>query len=403
MTNPEHDQPTGATPRSFQPILRALQGLEAGRVEFRLPDGRNYRCDGQKDGPHGVVEVRNPALFGRLIRRGELGFFEAYVDGWWDTPDLQSLLDVLLLNNDHLRNQFKESWIAGKIESVQHWLRANTRRQARKNIAQHYDLGNEFYGRWLDETMTYSSAHFDTGAETLAEAQTRKYSLICDRIGVQPDNAILEIGCGWGGFAEYAAAERGARVTALTISREQHDFAAKRIFDAGLNDRVTVALRDYRDETGRYDGIASIEMFEAVGEKYWPVYFDTVRERLNPGGKATLQIITVADKLFDSYRKRVDFIQKYIFPGGVLPSHSALQKQIERAGLIALESANFGQSYSETLRRWFDKFNTEWDEIARIGFDEKFRRIWNFYLASCAACFRYETTDVAHITIARPA
>lgn len=392
-----------APPRWFRPIFKALQDLEAGRLDFRMPDGRLYRCMGDKDGPHGVVEVKNPAMFGRLLCRGGLGFFESYVDGWWDTPDLQALLDVILRNNDHLRERFRGNRLASALENVQHWLRSNTRRQAKKNIARHYDLGNEFYRRWLDETMTYSSAYFETGAETLAEAQTRKYALICDRIGVAEGHDILEIGCGWGGFAEYAAKERGARVTALTISREQHDYAAKRIFDAGLGDRVTVALRDYRDEAGRYDGVASIEMFEAVGEKYWPVYFDTLRERLAPGRQATLQIITVADKLFDSYRRRVDFIQKYIFPGGLLPSPGALQAQIERAGLVTVDAATFGQSYSETLRRWFERFNEEWDEIARLGFDEKFRRIWNFYLASCAACFRYETTDVAHVTVARPA
>lgn len=393
----------GDPPRWLRPVLRALQNLEAGRLDFKLPDGRLFASMGRADGPHGVVEVRNPALFWRLLGRGELGFFESYVDGWWDTPDLQALLDVILLNNDRLREQFRESRLTGALEGVRRWLRSNTRRQARRNISAHYDLGNAFYSRWLDETMTYSSACFETGRETLTEAQRQKYALICDRIGIGEADHILEIGCGWGGFAEHVAKERGACVTAITISQEQRDYAARRIFEAGLNERVTVALRDYRDETGSYDGIASIEMFEAVGEKYWPVYFDTLRERLKPGARATLQVITIADRLFASYRKRVDFIQRYIFPGGLLPSLRALQAQIEGAGLVPVESVNFGQSYSETLRRWFGRFNAEWDQISCIGFDDHFRRMWNFYLASCAACFRYETTDVAHITVARPA
>jgi cyclopropane-fatty-acyl-phospholipid synthase len=280
-------------------------------------------------------------------------------------------------------------------------MKSNSQTQAKKNISAHYDLGNTFYGRWLDPTMTYSSAIFDSPADDLAAAQTRKYARICDGIGAVPGGHLLEIGCGWGGFAEYAARERGLKVTGLTISREQHDYAKKRIFDAGLAERVDIVMRDYRDEHGRYDGVASIEMFEAVGEKYWPVYFDTVRDRLKPGAQATIQVITVDERLFPVYRKSVDFIQKYIFPGGMLPSPGELRRQAGAAGLETLGSVEFGPSYSDTLRRWRRSFEARWDEIAPLGFDDRFRRMWNFYLASCAACFMAGTTDVTQVTLGR--
>jgi cyclopropane-fatty-acyl-phospholipid synthase len=214
---------------------------------------------------------------------------------------------------------------------------------------------------------------------------------------------VLEIGCGWGGFAEYAAKERGLRVTGLTISQEQLKYAQERMKRAGVEDMVELKLQDYRDETGHYDGIASIEMFEAVGEKYWPTYFDTVRERLKPGKQATLQIITIQDKRYEIYRKGVDFIQKYIFPGGMLPSPSVLRQEVRKAGLDVVDSIEFGESYSQTLRRWHDAFNDRWDRIIDMGFDDRFRRMWNFYLCSCAATFHSGNCDVTQITIQRPA
>ncbi|NNU80050.1 class I SAM-dependent methyltransferase [Halovulum dunhuangense] len=390
-------------PRWFQTSFSVISRMRAGTFDIVLPDGRTFRAQGAEPGPHGVLEVHEPALFTRVARDGELGFAEAYMDGWWDTPDLMALMDMLLMNNDEIGRSFPGAGIVRAYERMRHWMNANSKRQAKKNISYHYDLGNQFYSTWLDETMTYSSALFDAPAEDLAAAQTRKYASMCDRIGVSEGDHVLEIGCGWGGFAEYAAAHRGARVTGLTISREQHDFARERIFRAGLNERVEIVLRDYRDETRAFDGIASIEMFEAVGEKYWPVYFDSVRDRLRPGAQATLQIITIQDRLFDGYRRGVDFIQKYIFPGGMLPSPEALRQQIERAGLDLTGSIEFGQSYSDTLRIWHDKFNDRWGEISALGFDDRFRRMWNFYLTSCAACFRSGTTDVTQISMRRPA
>jgi cyclopropane-fatty-acyl-phospholipid synthase len=287
-------------------------------------------------------------------------------------------------------------------ERLRFWLHRNNRKQAKKNISYHYDLGNDFYALWLDDTMTYSSAIFETGQESLEKAQTAKYASMVDEMGVKPGDHVLEIGCGWGGFAEYAAKERGLRVTGLTISQEQLKFAQQRMEKAGISDLVDLKLQDYRDEQGQYDGIASIEMFEAVGQKYWPVYFDTVRDRLKPGAQATLQIITVGDHRWDYYKNGVDFIQKYIFPGGMLPSPTILRQQIDQAGLNVVRSKEFGKSYDLTLRRWFDTFNDKWDQISEMGFDERFRRMWNYYLTACGAAFDTGNCDVTQITIAKP-
>ncbi len=390
-------------PRWFQTVFTVLKGMRAGRLEIQLPDGRLFRAEGSEPGPSGRMNVRNPGVFARIVREGELGFAEAYMDKWWDTPDLQSLLDTLLANNTEVGRSLPGMTFVRAYERMRHWMRSNSQRQAKKNISYHYDLGNAFYGTWLDETMTYSSALFGAQSEDLAKAQARKYASICDRTGLSEGDHVLEIGCGWGGFAEFAAAERGVKVTGLTISREQHDFAKERIFRAGLAEKVDIVMRDYREERAVYDGVASIEMFEAVGERYWPVYFDSVRERLKPGASATLQIITVHDQLFEGYRKGVDFIQKYIFPGGMLPSPTRLREEISKAGLTFTGSLEFGESYSNTLRLWHDKFNASWDDIQPLGFDERFRRMWNFYLTSCASCFKSGTTDVTQISMARPA
>ncbi|MGR3635768.1 MAG: class I SAM-dependent methyltransferase [Shimia sp.] len=389
-------------PRYFAAVFDIAKNANMGRIDFVMSDGRVFRAEGTQPGPVCEMHVHNGDTFARLMREGELGFCEAYLDGWWSTPDLQAFCDFLRSDNDDVYDGFPGMAFVRFYERMRHWMNRNSRAQAKKNISYHYDLGNEFYGLWLDETMTYSSAIFDSGQESMEAAQTAKYASMVDQMGVKPGDHVLEIGCGWGGFAEYAAKERGLRVTGLTISEEQLKFAQERIEKAGISDLVEFKLQDYRDETATYDGIASIEMFEAVGEKYWPVYFDTVRERLKPGGNATLQIITIANKRFESYRKDVDFIQKYIFPGGMLPSPEALRREVERAGLVVERSVEFGESYSQTLRRWFDTFNARWDQIQPLGFDTRFRRMWNFYLTSCAAAFHSGSCDVTQITISRP-
>lgn len=389
-------------PRYFAAAFDLAKRMKNGRLDFVLPDGRRFRAEGQNPGPVAEIHVREPDVFVRLIREGDLGFCEAYLDGSWTTPDLQAMMDVVQAGNNEVLDGFPGFALVRAYERGRFWLHGNSRRQAKRNIAAHYDLGNRFYQLWLDDSMTYSSALFRSGQESLETAQEAKYASMVDRMGVLPGDHVLEIGCGWGGFAEYAAGKRGLRVTCLTISQAQYDFAVARIDRAGLADRVTIKLQDYRDERGIYDGIASIEMFEAVGEKYWPTYFATLRERLKPGRQATLQIITIDDDRFQLYRRSVDFIQKYIFPGGMLPSPSVLQAEIARAGLVFQHSVEFGQSYSQTLRRWYDSFNARWAEVQAMGFDDRFRRMWNLYLTSCAGAFQGGNCDVTQVTVKRP-
>ncbi|MEM1075647.1 MAG: cyclopropane-fatty-acyl-phospholipid synthase family protein [Pseudomonadota bacterium] len=390
-------------PRYFAQSFQVAQNIRSGRLDISLPDGRVFSAKGSETGPIAVLNVHNTELFARLIRDGYVGFSEAYMDGWWSTPDLQSFMDLVNTGNDDMYNGYPGQTLVQLYERLRFWLQRNHRKQARKNISHHYDLGNEFYKLWLDDTMTYSSALFATGQESLEAAQTAKYKQLVDEMGAQPGDHVLEIGCGWGGFAEYAARERGLKLTCLTISEEQFKYAVKRIEKAGLSDYVDFKLQDYRDERGTYDGIASVEMFEAVGEKYWPVYFSKLRDRLKPGKAATLQVITVADDRWEVYRNDVDFIQKYIFPGGMLPSPGALRDQVRRAGLGFEGSIEFGQSYAITLKRWHETFNEKWDLISSLGFDDRFRRMWDYYLTSCAAAFSASNCDVTQITVRRPA
>ncbi len=390
-------------PRYFAQVFDAATNMNCGRLDFVLPDGRVFRAEARNPGPVAQLNIVNGDVFARLIREGDLGFCDAYLDGWWTTPDLQAFMDLVHADNDEIYDGFPGMGLVRAYEKMRFWLQSNSKRQARKNISYHYDLGNDFYGLWLDDTMTYSSALFETGQESMERAQTAKYASMIDQMGAKPGDHILEIGCGWGGFAEYAAKERGLRVTGLTISQEQLKYAQERMERAGLTDKVELKLQDYRDETGVYDGIASIEMFEAVGEKYWPTYFNTVRDRLKPGGNATLQIITIQDRRWEIYRRGVDFIQKYIFPGGMLPSPTVLRAEVERAGLKVARSIEFGESYSQTLRRWHETFNGRWDEVAEMGFDDRFRRMWNFYLTSCASSFHFGNCDVTQITINKQA
>lgn len=374
-----------------------------GQLTVVLWDGRQIELQNGEPGFVSQIKVKDARLFKRLFSEGWVGFSEAYLEGWWETDDLLTFMDHMHTIDLRAYEAFEGGLWSRMTNAVKHWLQSNTKRQAKKNISYHYDLGNEFYGLWLDDTMTYSSAKFETGQESLESAQIKKYASMVDQMGVKEGDHVLEIGCGWGGFAEYAAKERGLRVTGLTISQEQHDYAVERIAKAGLSERVEIKLQDYRDEKGTYDGIASIEMFEAVGEKYWSTYFDSVKACLKPGANATLQIITVEERRWEVYRKGVDFIQKYIFPGGMLPSPLALKAAVEGAGLKVAHSIEFGESYSQTLRRWYDDFNGRWDDVEALGFDDRFRRMWNLYLTSCASTFHSGNCDVTQITVTRPA
>ncbi len=389
-------------PRYFTQAFRMAQRLNRGRLDVILPDGRRFRAEGAQPGQVAEISVHNPDLFARLIREGDMGFSEAYLDGWWTTPDLQAFMDLINDGNPSVYDEVLPMRMVRIYERLRHWLRSNNKLQARRNIAHHYDLGNDFYKLWLDETMTYSSGLFSSGQESLEGAQEQKFAALLDRLALKPGDHVLEIGCGWGGFAEYAARERGLRVTGLTISQAQHDFAVARMQAAGLQDQVEIVLRDYRDERGSYDGIASIEMFEAVGERYWPTYFRTLHDRLRPGARAALQVITVPDDRFDAYRRHVDFIQKYIFPGGMLGAVAPLSRQAAQVGLTLVDTFAFAESYSQTLRRWNERFNDQWDQIAGMGYDDRFRRMWEYYLTSCAGAFQSGNCDVVHMTLRKP-
>jgi cyclopropane-fatty-acyl-phospholipid synthase len=389
------------------PAMRMLAGVaglfDRGRLTVVAPDGTSRRF-GAASGPVDVdatLVVRRPGFVYRVLRGGALGFAEAYLDGDVDTPDLHPLLALFLANSDALAARWRGGPLARTAGRLYHRLRPNSKRGAKRNIHAHYDLGNAFYASWLDPSMTYSSALFTEG-DDLEAAQRRKYRRLAERLGLGPDRHVLEVGCGWGGFAVTAAGEYGSRVTALTISAEQYAYAERRVAEAGVADRVEVRFQDYRDLDGRFDAVASIEMFEAVGEAWWPVYFEKLKEAVRPEGSVGLQVITIDDAHFEDYRRNVDFIQRYVFPGGMLPSPTVLEETARRAGLELRERFTFGLDYARTLRTWTERFGHAWPDIRRLGFDERFRRLWSYYLAYCEAGFRAGTIDVEQ-SIFRPA
>jgi cyclopropane-fatty-acyl-phospholipid synthase len=353
----------------------------------------------------GEVIVHDPKLAADVLARGDIGFAEAYMDGKFSTPDLAEVLRYFTINFESAGKLATGGFLAKVFNSIRHTLRGNSKKGAKRNILAHYDLGNDFYARWLDPTMTYSSALYADPAaaplEDLEVAQRQKYRAIAREMDLQPGMKVLEIGSGWGGFAETAAKEFGAEVVSVTISDAQYAYAKQRIADAGLSDKVDIQMRDYRDITGQFDAIASIEMFEAVGEKYWPSYFGKLAEVLKPGGKAVLQIITIIERDFDHYRSRPDFIQRYIFPGGMLISPERIQQQSEAVGLTYACARTFGVSYARTLEEWARRFELAWDEIKGPVFDERFRRLWLYYLAYCEAGFDTKRIDVGHFVLTK--
>jgi cyclopropane-fatty-acyl-phospholipid synthase len=375
--------------------------LERGSLTATLPDGGRFLFEGREPGPAAELVVRDLGFASRLFEGGDIGLAEAYIAGEWDTPDLHAFLYLFCVNHSVIATLLPGRPIVKLIQRFRHWLNRNTKSGSKRNIHAHYDLGNAFYGAWLDRTMTYSSAIYADGDNDLSSAQMRKYRLLAEAGGFKAGDHILEIGCGWGGFAEFAAGEIGCRVTGLTISREQYHYAVERVARAGLSDRVEIRLQDYRDEAGTYDGVASIEMFEAVGEQYWPVYFDQLRDRLKPGGKAALQIITIHERFWENYRTEIDFIRRYIFPGGMLPTPSRLGELAESRGLSRTSELIFGHDYARTLADWRTSFRAAWPRLPELGFDERFRRLWEYYFAYCEAGFRSENIDVRQIVYAR--
>lgn len=400
VTPNNHRQVLAGLPRTMRAVLGLAARIECGTLEIRLPDGRRFTFHGPHHGPAAAVVIHSERLAWRLLRSGDIGIAESYLRGEWETPDLTQLLYLFCVNVDAMQ-AIRANPVMRLFQGLRHWLNRNTKRQARRNIHAHYDLGNDFYRAWLDPTMTYSSALFDQGSNDLTAAQVRKYESLAQQIALAPGHHVLEIGCGWGGFAEYAAKTVGARVTGLTISPAQFDYARRRMFEAGLAEKVTIKLQDYRDETGRYDRIASIEMIEAVGEKFWPDYFRQIRDRLTPGGVAGIQAITIQERFFVHYRREIDYIRRYIFPGGMLPSPTVLRGLGEHFGIPLVAEKVFGEDYARTLAAWRERFRAAWPGLVPLGFDERFRRLWEYYLAYCEAGFLSHNIDVRQMIFAK--
>ena len=400
--NPASIDAATAVPLAGRAFLRLAQGLPHGQLRLRLPDGQVLSAGAPHDGPSGELHLRDWRACAKIMRSGDIGFAEAFAAGWVHSPDLTALLHLALANERAIERLIHGSPLARLWHHLLHRLRANTRRGSVRNIHAHYDIGNAFYRLWLDDTWTYSAACFDgDAARSLADAQAAKYQRIIDTLGLRAGDQVLEIGCGWGGFAEHAA-RLGIRVHGVTISSAQLEHARQRIEKAGLSECAHLAFRDYRDLPSlglQADAIVSIEMFEAVGEAQWGAYFDVVRRCLRPGGKALIQTITIDERLFERYRAGSDFIQQMVFPGGMLPSVERFERAAAVHGLAMTDIHRFGRDYAETLRRWRSAFDQHRAALPALGLDEAFARTWQLYLCYCEAGFDHGRIDVAQIRL----
>jgi cyclopropane-fatty-acyl-phospholipid synthase len=380
-------------------LMRMLGRIELGSLLVVHGDCE-WLLKGSKAGPEATLRVHSPMrLLRRVLLRGDIGFAESYMRGDWESPNLAALLLLLVQNEQALAAQSRASALVSWLNRLRHRMNRNSLRGSRRNIAAHYDLGNSFYRLWLDPSMTYSSALFDNGETDLEQAQRRKYERLLDMLGAQPGQRILEIGCGWGGLA-VEAAKRGLFVTGITLSREQLAFARQRAREAGVDGSVELRLQDYRQLSETYDHIVSIEMLEAVGEENWDSYTSTLRRCLEPGGRAALQFITIEESAFEGYRRNPDFIQRYIFPGGMLPTLTRFRAAVEASGLRTVRADLFGGDYASTLLEWHRRFLQSEPEVERMGFDERFRRMWKYYLAYCEAGFRSGRIELAQVLLA---
>lgn len=386
-------------PAALRVLLMLLARIKVGTLKLVAPDGTAYRFEGGP-GPEAVIVLRHVDAARRVLVGGDLGFAEAYMDGQWETPDLLALLELGQRNMQAL-SVGRPAFLRRLLDSLLHAFRRNTRAGARRNIHYHYDLGNAFYKLWLDETLTYSSAIFVEPAQALADGQRNKYRHLLALLQLQPEHHLLEIGSGWGGFALHAAREIGCRVTSITLSEEQLKEARIRAKAAGLADRVRFEFLDYRDVKGDYDRIVSVEMFEAVGERYWDSFFGSVHDHLKPDGRAALQVITLRDDAFERYRRNVDFIQRYIFPGGMLASPSVWEQHVRRAGLKTELREFYGPHYARTLRLWDQRVHAAEFEIGQLGFDRRFLNMWRYYLAYCHAGFATGHVDLMQTVLTR--
>ena len=384
-------------------VLNLLNRLHTGHLTLVTPDGEALFFDGQQSGINAKIEIHDWAVCQACLKSGDIGFAESYIQGHWDSPDLEALLRLFLVNRSVIERAIYGSLWGRIIYRVKHWLHRNTKSGSKKNIHAHYDIGNSFYSLWLDPSMTYSSACFEKQDISLAQAQKNKYARILSSTGIKPKEHLLEVGCGWGGLMEMAKKEN-IHIDCLTISQEQANYAQKRAanLNSSFPSQANILLKDYRDHENEYDGIASIEMFEAVGETYWPSYFEMIHRCLKPGKKACIQTIVIADELFDKYRSSSDFIQQYVFPGGMLPSITAFKAAAEKAGLVVEEAYSFGSDYEKTLCLWHEQFNASLPQVRAQGFDDRFIRLWNLYLMYCAAGFAEKSTDVIQFTLRKP-
>jgi cyclopropane-fatty-acyl-phospholipid synthase len=402
-TNAGARERSARMPATARAALALLQRLRAGTLVVHTPDGATHQASGgTRPELQATLSIHDWSVFAATLRSGDIGFAEGFMAGDWTTPHLPDLLRLLLANREVMDKAIYGSWWGALLHRIQHALNRNTRRGSRRNIGAHYDLGNAFYALWLDETMNYSSAWFE-GDRTgpLAPAQAAKLRRAIAATGVRPGERLLEIGCGWGAVAESAARE-GIDVVGVTLSSEQLAWARSRLVHAGLEQRADLRLQDYRDvPDGPFDAIVSIEMFEAVGREYWDAYFQTLQRQLKPGGKACVQVIVIRDDLFERYAGSPDFIQRHVFPGGMLPSARLFVRHAEAAGLRVTDRFAFGLDYAETLRRWRHAFLARLDDVRRQGFDERFVRLWDFYLAYCEAAFDAGNTDVIQFTLQR--
>ncbi|HEU0134721.1 MAG TPA: cyclopropane-fatty-acyl-phospholipid synthase family protein [Allosphingosinicella sp.] len=391
---------------SFSRILdRIDRGLERGAIEAILPDGTERVLGGRRPGPRPIVRLHSWRPLARLAASGSVGWYKAWDLGEWSSPDPVPLFELFMLNAESLGATARAKGLFRLVNSIAHRFRSNDKEGARENISHHYDLGNDFYRAWLDDGMTYSSAVFADPAassETLEEAQARKLGLLLDRLELKPGQSLLEIGCGWGSLAEAAARDFGVDVTGLTLSEEQKAYAEKRLESAGLSSRCSIQLTDYRDARGRYDAVASVEMVEAVGQDYWPAYLESIARLLKPGGRAALQFISIREPLFESYASNADFIQTYIFPGGMLIGEARFEALAREAGLEWRDRRGFGLHYAETLKRWRLRYDRAVEEgLLPAGFDEPFHRLWRYYLMYCEGGFRGGGIDVAQVTLVK--
>ncbi|MBI04658.1 MAG: SAM-dependent methyltransferase [Pelagibacteraceae bacterium] len=386
--------------QSFEVVAqRFLSKLQYGELTVIFPSGTVNLFKGIKNGPKADLLINNYKFISKIFKRKSIGFAESYMDGDFSSNNLTNLLLLAFRNENYFLKNLKTNIFYNIYSKFKHFLNENTKSQSKKNIEYHYDLGNNFYNKWLDTSMTYSAAYFEKDNQNLLEAQLNKYNKIAEALKLNENSEVLEIGCGWGGFSAYAAKNFKSKIDAITISQAQFEYASNKIQTEGLGEKVSIKLKDYREINKQYSNIASIEMFEAVGQKYWENYFDILKRSLAHSGRAALQIITIDEKRSFNYQNQPDFIQQYIFPGGMLPTKRDLNEINQKVGLDFVEIKSFGLSYAKTLQLWNDRFQSSWYDLVQLGFNERFKRMWEYYLSYCETGFLCKSTDVSHYLI----